>query len=200
MIDGPFRKLLPNYTKWLIRLYSKLNLHPNHITIIGFIFALISVILLIKGFDLLAILVWWVGRLFDGTDGIYARETNQSSHFGSYLDIVADMAAYSCFVVGLSLRYPEFSIYWIIVVCMYVLAITSALTLGSLENELKLPKQDNRKLRIATGLTEGGETGIAYTIFLLLPSWLNFTLLIWIGALIINFILRTVLAYKELSK
>lgn len=200
MIDGPFRGYLPTYTHWLIKIYTKLKLHPNHVTILGFLLSLISTMLVIYDYLILAIIFWWLGRIFDGTDGIYARESNQSTHFGAYLDIVTDMAAYSLFVMGMYIRFPEFSFYWFIIITFYVLAITSALTLGSLENELKIPKTDNRKLRIAAGLTEGGETGIAYTSFLLFPKLLYLTLLAWIVALGINFIFRTILAYRELSR
>ncbi|MGE0633431.1 MAG: CDP-alcohol phosphatidyltransferase family protein, partial [Pseudobdellovibrionaceae bacterium] len=144
--------------------------------------------------------IWWLGRLLDGTDGIFARATQQTSLFGAFLDILSDMASYSIMVLGFSLAFPDQDFAWRIVLFLYVLCITGALSLGSLQEKRKLPPQDNRGLRLAAGLAEGGETGIAYSIFLILPQFISISGWIWIGFLIVTVISRCLLAYRELRE
>lgn len=197
VIDNWFREKLPKYTSPLIRMYSVLGLTPNKITVISLALAFISASLLVQGKLLLSLIVWWLGRLLDGTDGIFARATGQASLFGAFLDILCDMAAYSIMIVAFSLVFPL--IQWQIILFFYVLCITGALALGSLEAQKKIPSRDNRGMRLAAGLAEAGETGIAYTVFLLFPSWISELAWIWIGILFITVIARVVLAANELK-
>ena len=81
----------------------------------------------------------------------------------------------------------------------YVLCITGALSLGSLEASRKLPPRDNRGLRLAAGLAEGGETGIAYTLFLLFPDYVKPLLWMWIGVLLVTVVARTAYARAQLA-
>ena len=80
-----------------------------------------------------------------------------------------------------------------------MLCIAGALGLGSFENKRDLVDSSERRLRIAVGLAEGGETGIFYTLFLLFPAWLPTTTWIWIGVLTITISTRLLLAKKELG-
>ena len=58
---------------------------------------------------------------------------------------------------------------------------------------------DNRSLKLAAGLAEGGETGIAYTLMLLLPQLIKVLLPLWILVLVITFVARTWLAWRVLE-
>jgi phosphatidylglycerophosphate synthase len=142
--------------------------------------------------------VWWLSRLIDGTDGILARETGRSSDFGGYLDITLDMAAYSLMVLGFYYWQPQFAPLWIITLILYILAVTSALSLGALERARGVDG-DNRSLKLAAGLAEGGETGIAYTLMLLLPPYINVLLPLWVAVLVVTFLARTWLAWRVLE-
>ena len=130
VIDNPFRERLPRYVGPLLRLYERVGLHPNGVSVLGFLWAGLSCVLILADWPIVAIAAWWVGRLFDGTDGIYARETGRSSSFGAYLDIVLDMAAYSLVVVALSQVHPALLDRWLLILFLYVLCIASALALG----------------------------------------------------------------------
>ena len=100
------------------------------------------------------------------TDGVYARASGQESDFGAYLDLLLDMAAYGAMVLAFAIAWPDFQIQWALMLFFYVLCIASALALGNLESQRALPPRDDRGLRLGAGLAEGGETGIAYTVFL----------------------------------
>jgi len=196
VIDNPFRKVLPRATGPLIALYAALRLTPNHVTVLGFVFALIAAFATAKGWAFPAIVIWWLGRLLDGTDGIYARATGRVTDFGGYLDIVLDMASYSAMIIGFAIWKPELGILWLLILLLYVLCITSALALGAIEEKRHMAGENDRSLRLAAGLAEGGETGIAYTVMLLIPAALAQIAIVWIVILAITVIARTRLAAK----
>lgn len=198
MIDHYFRALLPQYTRWLVVLYKTLRLTPNQITVVGLVIACVAAMLVAMGLSVAAILAWWLGRLLDGTDGIYARATGQTSDFGGYLDIVCDMAAYSVMILGFMWLHPAYGFWWAIVLLLYVLCITSALALGALETKYQRGADQQRSLRLAAGLAEGGETGIIYTIFLALPAQLPITLAVWTFVLGLTVVARSFMARELL--
>lgn len=200
VIDGPFRRLLPRYTEPLLSLYQKIGLTPNHVTVAGFVCAAGSASLASQGWLLSALALWWVGRLLDGTDGIYARSRGQQTDFGGYLDIVLDMASYGIMVLGLAWYKPELSFLWMLILFLYILCITTALSLGALTAKNGSSESDNRSLTLAAGLAEGGETGMAYSLFLLFPSWMGVLVQVWIAVLITTVVARSLLAWTLLSK
>jgi phosphatidylglycerophosphate synthase len=198
MIDAYTRNLLPGLTGGLIALYRRLRVTPNQLTVLGFLIAVVAACLVSAGHAWSAIAVWWLGRLLDGTDGVLARATGQVSDFGGYLDITLDMAAYSLMVLGFYFWQPQFAPLWLLTLILYVLAITSALSLGALERARGLDG-DNRSLKLAAGLAEGGETGISYTLMLLWPQLIKVWLPLWIVVLVLTLIARTALAWRILE-
>lgn len=199
MIDNAFRSFLPRFVGPLIRLYLLLGLSPNAVSVAALSLAAVSALCILADAPLAAIAFWWLGRLADGTDGIYARETGRASDFGAYFDIVLDMAAYSLIVLALSRAHPELHDRWLLILFLYVLCIASALALGMQEAGRDLPPRDDRGLRLGAGLAEGGETGIAYTLFLLFPAQLPWLTAVWIAILATTIVARTVLARRLLS-
>jgi phosphatidylglycerophosphate synthase len=199
MIDNYFRKILPSYLGLLIKFFLILKITPNQISFLAFLVAVLSAALVYSDFLLLAALVWWISRLLDACDGIFARSTNQASNFGAFLDVQLDMAAYSLMIIAFYFRFPEFSFQWILMLFCYVLCISGALGLGAFGTKLKMPDQSERNLRLAAGLAEAGETGIAYTVFLLLPQYLSLTTWVWVTILLITIVARMGLAWSELK-
>jgi len=198
MIDDAFRAQLPRFAGPLLALYTRMGWSPNHVTALGLGIALLAASAVAMGYEWVALGLWWVSRLADGTDGIFARASGQESDFGAYLDIVLDMAAYGAMVVGFGVAWPAFQLQWTAMLFLYVLCIASALALGMKEAKRELPPRDDRGLRLGAGLAEGGETGIAYSVFLLLPGLLPVTTWIWVTILAITVIARTVLARRLL--
>jgi len=198
MIDNHFRALLPKYVKPLVERLAALGLSPNQVTLIALGIGLLAALAVGSGFLFLAIALWWLSRLFDALDGIYARSYNKTSDFGAFLDIQLDMLAYSAIIIGLYWQFPEYSLQWIIILLCYVLCISGALGLGSFEKSQEEDEPNGRGLRIASGLAEAGETGIAYTVFLLFPEAIAVTSWLWIAILTITIISRFALAYHKL--
>lgn len=198
MIDNAFRAVLPRFVGPLLALYGRLGWTPNHVTVLGFVIALFASAAVAFHFWWLAFVLWWFSRLADGTDGLYARASGQESDFGAYFDIVLDMAAYAAMVLGFAIAAPELQGHWMAMLFLYILCIATALSLGMLEAKRAIAPRDNRGLRMGAGLAEGGETGIAYSIFLLFPGTLGISTTIWVGILILTVVARSVLAYRTL--
>lgn len=198
MIDNAFRALLPRFAGPLLALYGRLGWTPNHVTVLGLVVAFLASAAVAFHFWWLAFVLWWLSRLADGTDGLYARESGQESDFGAYLDIVLDMAAYGGMVLGFAIAAPEFQAQWMAMLFLYILCIATALSLGMQEAKRAIAPRDDRGLRLGAGLAEGGETGIAYSVFLLFPNDLGITTRIWVTVLIVTVILRSLLAYRVL--
>jgi phosphatidylglycerophosphate synthase len=199
MIDNPFRQVLPRVAGPIVRLYAALGVSPNVVSVVALALACMSAGCVLLERPLWAVAFWWLGRLADGTDGIHARRTGRATDFGAYFDIVLDMAAYSVMVVAFAMVHPELYERWLWILLLYVLCIASALALGMQEASRSLPPRDDRGLRLGAGLAEGGETGIAYTLFLLLPGWLPLLSAVWIVVLAITVVARTVLAWRVLG-
>ena len=198
MIDNAFRDLLPRFVRPIVALYGRLGWTPNQVSLLGFGIALLAVAAVVLQAGWVAIGLWWLSRLVDGTDGIYARETGQASDFGAYLDIVLDMAAYGAMVLGFAVAAPGFLAQWMAMLFLYILCIASALSLGMQEARRAFAPRDDRGLRLGAGLAEGGETGIAYTAFLLFPAHLGILTTIWVAILATTVVARTILAHRLL--
>ena len=198
MIDNPFRELLSSRVGFVTSLYARMGWTPNQVSMLGFGVALAAAVAVAQGLAWTAIGLWWLSRLLDGTDGVYARETRQASRFGAYLDIVLDMAAYSAVVLGFAWAAPDLAWAWMAMLFLYVLCITSALALGAEEADAGRDARDDRGLRLGAGLAEGGETGLAYTAMLLWPQWLAPLSVAWISILGITVVARTILASRTL--
>jgi phosphatidylglycerophosphate synthase len=199
MIDQSFRAWLSTRVRPVMFLYKSAALSPNAVTILGLLFALSAAFATSQGLFWIALLLWWIGRFFDGTDGIYAREIGKTSDFGGYLDILCDMASYSAMMVGFAVALPALMSWWISILVLYILCITSALALGSLEQKAQAVSDDNRSLRLAAGIAEGGETGIFYSLILIAPTAAEWFCLIWCVILISTVLARTLLARRTLK-
>lgn len=196
MIDGPFREQLPQHVKPILRFLKWSKISPNTVTLFGLLFALAAAFSIAQEAFLPALVLWWLGRICDGLDGLLARELGQTSTWGAFLDINFDMLAYSSIVLAFCQVWPDLYFLWLAVLLLYVLCISGALSLGFLGPE---DPQQNRKLQLAAGLAEGGETGIYYSLVLLKPDWVLELTQFWTVVLCITVLGRLALARKQLT-
>jgi len=199
VIDDAFRVALPRFAGPLLALYTRMGWTPNQLSVIGFAIALAASLAVATGHTWVALALWWVSRLVDGTDGVFARHSGRASDFGAYLDVVLDMAAYGAMVLAFAWLHPDLLPAWMAMLFLYVLCISSALALGAQEAKRALPPRDERGLRLGAGLAEGGETGLAYSVFLLWPEALALTTSLWVAVLVLTVAARTLLAWRLLG-
>lgn len=204
MLDNKVRFTLEKISRPTIAIFSKYGIHPLHLTVSGFVLAITTGFFISIGYYKTALCLWWLSRLCDGFDGILARATNTTSAIGAYLDITCDMAAYSFIIICFALKIPEFSMTGLVILFLYILCITTALSAGTLiENFRKKSdrpqfQKDNRGAKLAAGLAEGGETGFVYTLMLLYTEHIHYIAYVWICVLITTVISRTIYLYRQI--
>ncbi len=85
----------------IIPLLAKGKISPNTLTIIGFIFSLITMILISQGYLLISGILIIFSSIFDLLDGALARYTHKSTNFGKFFDAVIDRLSEIAIYIGL---------------------------------------------------------------------------------------------------
>lgn len=77
------------------------SVRANHLTVFAGVFGVGVLLACALGHPLIAVLCLWISGWLDTADGALARSQNDSSSFGTVLDIVMDRVVESLAVVGL---------------------------------------------------------------------------------------------------
>ena len=93
----------------LVRWLSAMRVRPDTLTIVGWTLALCSAVLFGVGYARVAGAVMLFAGLFDALDGAVARESNQISAFGAFLDSTLDRLSESAVFVGVIFFYATSS-------------------------------------------------------------------------------------------
>lgn len=80
----------------------RLGIHPNLITLVGFIISLIPAVYAARGDFLIAGLLYMFSTSLDALDGTVARESNRVSRFGALLDSTLDRYTEAALLSGLA--------------------------------------------------------------------------------------------------
>jgi len=83
------------------RLLGWVPLSPNQITLLSLLFAIIAAIFIINKQILAGGALFLIAGIFDMIDGAVAREKNQATNFGGFLDGVIDRFVEACFLFAL---------------------------------------------------------------------------------------------------
>jgi CDP-diacylglycerol--glycerol-3-phosphate 3-phosphatidyltransferase len=81
--------------------FGRLGLTPNHLTLLGFVIAIVGAIVIGQGLWIPGAILLIVGGLFDLFDGVLARATGQASRLGAFMDSVFDRAGEGVVYVGI---------------------------------------------------------------------------------------------------
>ena len=87
------------------RALQRIGVTPNTLTILGFVLGLAGGVLIAVGRWPIAVGVLITSGLLDGFDGLLARQTNQTTRFGAFLDSVLDRWSDSSIFIGLLIWY-----------------------------------------------------------------------------------------------
>jgi phosphatidylglycerophosphate synthase len=187
VFDEQLRIVKVNVLAPLAKRYSEI--HPLQFTGAAFAVGLLAAATAAVGNYWAALLLWLVNRVLDGLDGEVARLTGKQSDWGGYLDIVCDFVIYALvpFALAWSLGSPGalFAVAFLLVT-FYVNA-GSWLYMSALIEKRRDLGDTSRALtsiKIPTGLIEGTETILFYGLFLLLPPYAPY-LMILMGFLVI---------------
>lgn len=116
--------------------------------------------------------LWLAGRALDGLDGALAREAGTQSDYGGYLDIVLDIVVYTAVPLALAFgaMRPDGIKAVAVLMGVFYINIGSWMYLAALLEKRTAAGAISTSVVMPTGLIEGSETVIFYTVFLLLPT------------------------------
>lgn len=156
-------------------------IHPNILTLIAFGFGISSGAAVLRGDLRLGLVLWLTNRVFDGLDGAVARATGKQSDFGGYLDILTDFAVYAWIPIAFALRplfvegfFPD---KWVLISSLALLGVfylnaASWMYLSAIlekRNAGAFNRGETTSVTMPTGLVEGFETILFYTLFFIRP-------------------------------
>lgn len=159
-------------------------LHPTTVTFIALGLGLLTGVLLVQQYYVLALFAWWLNRIFDGLDGALARLTDRQSDLGGYLDIVFDFIVYAIVPITLVVGDPSFMKYMALAFLLGTFYVNSAswMYLAAILEKRKQGAQtrgEQTTITMPVGLVGGAETIIFFSLFIIWPQqvvWL-FTLM-----------------------
>lgn len=193
IIDPPLNKLSSHI--------AKTSITGNMVTIIGFGFGVMACIAIAMNYNLIALTLLVINRLFDGFDGGVARARNETSDFGGYLDIVLDFFIYAGFPffasisIGTSAAYMASAFVIFSIVCAGVSFLAYAIIAE--KRKIKTSKQGKKSFYFSNGLMEGTETIIFLCLICLFPLYFPIICYVFGGLCLITAILRIWNAYQE---
>ena len=127
------------------------------------------------GHPYLALTGWLLGRVLDGLDGAVARARGEASDLGGYLDILADVVGYAAVPIGVALGVDQRGTWLALAVLLasfYVNAISWSYLAAVLEKRGAgaSARGETTTITMPTGLVEGTETIVLFSLFLVLPQ------------------------------
>jgi phosphatidylglycerophosphate synthase len=164
-------------------------------------------VLLYRGSMLGALGLWIVNRLLDGLDGAVARQQGRESDLGGYIDMVLDLIVYALIPISaaaatapgsealwLSLSFLLASFYVNAGSWMYLSAILEKRGRGACD------MGEQTTVTFPTGLVEGAETMLLFTLIIILPGQLIG--LFWLIAVLVGIttVQRIVWATRQLRE
>lgn len=152
--------------------------HPNTVSIVAMLVGLGSVVAILLQLYWTGLILWAVNRILDGLDGVIARVHEKQSDFGGFLDLVLDFVIYLGVPIAFMVALPLERNLWagIALLASYVMNSISWTTLAALLEKRHRQTVDRlTSMEMPTGLIEGAETIIFYTLFYFMPdqiAWL----------------------------
>ncbi len=185
MIDTNIRKYVQKSVDRVAVTTRLTKLHPNHITIGGFVVGVISAVAVAISQPIVALGLLWFSGLLDVLDGTVARLTSRSSKLGAFLDLVFDRLVEGAMIIGFFFFLPEHALSYLIFFLSVIFNFSTFMLAGNLfKNEGK------KGMHYDIGLVERTETFITFSFMLLFPSMLPIFLNVFNALVIITGCLR----------
>ena len=152
-------------------------IHPNVVSLVAMVVGLGAAGAVWQGAYGTGLALWLLNRVLDGMDGLIARVHNKQSDFGGYLDLLLDFVVYLTVPIAFVATAPTVVNFWALaaLLSIYVLNTVSWAVLSSLIEKRSAAHSGRlTSVEMPTGLIEGAETIIFYTLFCLLPGYVAY--------------------------
>ena len=200
MFDAQLNKILKPILDIFAKKLSSINVNPNTITFIGFLFGICCFYSIAKGMFINACIFLFLNRLCDALDGALARLVGETD-LGAFYDIVLDFLFYSFFPLSFIILDLENSYSICFLLLSFVATQTSFLASAWIIEKNKLSISDGQKKSFfyAGGITEGFETIICFIMMIFLNEFVSYIAYIFGTLCWITFITRVLFIRKLLK-
>jgi phosphatidylglycerophosphate synthase len=154
-----------------------------------------------RGAVILSVVLWLVGRVLDGLDGAIARANGSASDFGGYVDLLFDTIGYAAVPLGIAFGVGQPGTWQVIAVLLgsfYVNSVSWLMLSALLEKRGERASGEQTSVTMPTGLIEGTETIVLFTIALALPQHADITFAVMAAGVAIGVTQRAVAARRLL--
>ncbi len=202
MLDSATRKLKEAVLNPIASVLSDVN--PNVITVTSLVPGLLCAWFAAQNLMGWALAMWIANRVLDGLDGTIARLSGTQTDFGGYLDILIDFLIYAIVPIGIVLG-KQTTFNWITLVALLAVFYINSASWMYLSSILEKRGAGAKKtaelttVTMPTGIIEGTETVIAYSLFLLFSNQIGILFLIFGSLVLLTIIQRLVWAKSALS-
>jgi len=172
MLDSPLRPFIERALKQTAVFIANQGVSANVLTTLGLCFGVIATFSVALGNFPLALICAGLSRLFDGLDGMVARQ-NGPTELGGYYDILADFTFYAILPVGFVFYDPTRNgVAGAVLLAGFFINATSFLGFAILAEKRALQTQANGKKSHfhSVGLIEGTETIVFFALCLVWPT------------------------------
>ena len=194
MIDSTARHYVEPIISWTAKKFHKGGLNPNHVTWFAFLIGSSSGVLIYKNNFWWAIVVLWISGFLDAVDGSMARQNEQTTAWGTLLDITFDRIVEISYIIGLALCFPASRLYLIFMCGSIILSMTIFLSVGTLSR-----KKGKKTFYYQAGLVERTEGFILFSLMLIFVEHVSLLAIIYTGAVLVTALQRMLEARKILG-
>jgi archaetidylinositol phosphate synthase len=165
MLDTHGRKYISLLFKAMANLFLRLKMTPNNITVIGFLIGLLPFVFIYFDKYLIAVLFLWISGFFDAIDGEMARISDNSTPFGTLMDVTFDRIVEIGVILAIALKHPQFRLELLFLTAAIILSMTIFLTVGALSEN-----KGSKSFYYQAGVVERTEGFLLFTLMILIPK------------------------------
>ena len=202
MLDRQTRSFKDAILRPLVQLFRFFT--PTQLSLIGFVLGIAATVCLARQLYFWGMFLWILNRIFDGLDGIVARETNQQSDLGGYIDILCDFFIYAAIPIGLVYGVDSADTLYplIFLLAIFYLNAASWIYLAALLEKRKMGAQmqnETTSITMPSGIVGGFVTILFYCAFILWPQHLTVGFIIMALLILIGIVQRLFWAITQLK-
>lgn len=189
-------RLLAPVARWLGQ-----HVGPGAVSVAGLLVGFGAALALWHGALGVALVLWLMNRVLDGLDGSIARETGQSTDFGSYLDIVCDFIVYTSIPLAFAVARPDLALGVAVLLGSFYVNTASWMYLAALlerRGRGAASTGEVTQITMPAGLIGGAETVVLFALAIAVPGTTRATFWVMSALVAITTVQRLVWAGRKL--